>query len=65
MFNNRVVLILITIFRFAKDNIVRHVKSGVASMIIQRKISLKAMLTWTKRNVKAPMIATVIKFIIN
>lgn len=61
----RVVLILITIFRFAKDNIVRHVKSGVASMIIQRKISLKAMLTWTKRNIKAPMIATVIKLIIN
>ena len=44
--------------KFARENVVRHIKRGVGNQLLKRKTSLKAMLTWSKNSIRQPMIAT-------
>lgn len=44
--------------KFARENVARHIKSGVGNQLLKRKTSLKAMLSWSKKCIKSPMIAT-------
>ena len=46
--------------KFARENVARHIKRGVGNQLLKRKTSLKAMLTWSKKSIKQPMIATLI-----